>query len=704
MRFFSFGLDLVAFLLLAGCASAPPVSASRYKLYVSSDGLYRVSSASLQSAGIDVGKIDPNTLQLFRGDREVALRVQGQKDTLTFEFYGQAPITGYSPFNVYWLRWGVERGKRMPSVELGKANSPPIESFDDTVRFAHPTLYIPNSGDSWFWQSLTAPISVTVPLTLPAALSTPAALRVNLWGSTEAPQTPNHHLTVFFNNMRVADDRWGGQGAHVITATLPANTVRAGENALRLAAPGDTGVLADVVLLSSIVVTYTRQFIASPSADALYFPVNAGTYRVEGFSGDAIQLYDVTDPLEPAFAVGATAAVRALVFQTDAQSTRRYLAVGPKGYKSPERIVPMPASDLRSSSHRADYIVITDPSFVDALKPLVQWREQHGLQVTEVTTDEIYNEFNDGNESPLAIRAFIDWAWREWARPAPRFVLLVGKASYDYLDYLNGPNQNLVPTFLVPTPSLGHAASDNWFVAPDESNGRPALAIGRIPAKTPEQVARAVSKTISFESAGSADWRRRALFVADDKDPAFNAMVDTLAGAAPGMQVHKLLLSSHKGDVNSTRAELLENWNAGDLLVTYIGHGSIDTWAAGPLFSTQNLSELKNGDRLSILFTPTCLDGFFYHPQVDSLAEDLLFKGDGGIVAGLVPTGLSLPQAQDELMRGLFGELFAGSDVTLGEAIMRAKQKMPDASPDMREVIDTFGLLGDPALRFPGGS
>jgi hypothetical protein len=34
----------------------------------------------------------------------------------------------------------------------------------------------------------------------------------------------------------------------------------------------------------------------------------------------------------------------------------------------------------------------------------------------------------------------------KWAAPAPRLVLLVGKASYDYGDKLKGKNKNLVPT------------------------------------------------------------------------------------------------------------------------------------------------------------------------------------------------------------------------------------------------------------------
>jgi hypothetical protein len=313
-----------------------------------------------------------------------------------------------------------------------------------------------------------------------------------------------------------------------------------------------------------------------------------------------------------------------------------------------------------------------------------------------VTTNEVYDEFGFGMETPIAIRDFLTWARESWA---PRYVLLVGKATYDYRNYLNAPTKNLLPTFLVGTPHLGEAASDNWFIA-DEKTGRPALAIGRIPAKTPDQVERAVNKIIAYETEPLAEWRQRAIFVADSKERIFAQQADRLANKIPkNVQTSKVYLAASGGDVNKTRAEILSRWNSGAGWLTYIGHGSIDTWAEGPLFSADNIAEIKNGNRLPILFTPTCLDGYFYHPQKDSLAEGLLFKNDGGIIAGLVPTGLSFPVYQDQLMTALFEELFQNSAPTLGEAILHAKQKMKAETPDAREVLETFVLLGDPALR-----
>ncbi len=672
---------------------------THFKLYISTNGIYHVAATDLQSAGADISQLDSKTLQLFLGDKEIPIRVQGEGKDLTFNFYGQATDSIYSSQNVYWLTWGVQPGKRIAEMAAAPARGTPKDSFSTTIHFEHPTIYAAQFGEPnapWFWQSLTAPATTTLTVTLPSAVAAPAKLRMNLWGSTQDVVNPDHHLRLFFNDARVADDSWDGQGAHAITATVPASNLRVGINTLRLVAPGDTKAQADVVMLSSIDITYTRKLAAQD--DALEFEGATGTFRVEGFSGDAIDLYDITNPSVPVRLTNFSLAARTLTFANDSTTIRRWIAVGPTARRSVVRIAPMSANVLRSLNRQADYVVITYPDFVNALQPLVQWRQTHGLKVRVVTTTQVYDEFGFGAESPYAIREFLDWIQQNWKSPAPRFVLLVGKASYDYRGYMNGKNKSLLPVFLVETPNLRQAASDNWFVTSDDKTGSPNLAIGRIPAETPDQVTQVVNKIIAYEST-PADWHQRAVFVADDKDPSFAQMADTLASQLrAGMQSQKVYLADHKGDVKSTRDDLVARWNAGALVFTYIGHGSIDTWAEGPLFSTENLGDIKNGDRLPILITPTCLDGFFYHPQIDSLAEDLLFKNDGGIIAGLVPTGLSMTDAQSTLMQELFKQMFADPPPTLGEAIMRAKQKVAADSSDLREVVQTFGLVGDPAL------
>lgn len=671
---------------------------TRFKLFVSADGWYRVTAAELKNAGANLARLDAATLQLFRGDRAIPARVRGDGDALAFEFYGQASDSPYSNFSVYWVTWGQQPATPLRETRALDARPAPQTTVSDTVRLTRPTVYLPQfEDDPWFWQTLAAPMTTTLTVTLPAALPAPAQLRVHLWSSTQDAANPDHHLRVAFNDARIADEAWDGQGARTITATIPANAVRAGDNALQLSAPGDTGAQADIALLRALDVTYTRRLAAQN--DRLEFTAGAGVYRIEGFGSDVIELYDITDPRAPVRVTNTTIAAGALTFATDASAPRRWLAVGARAAQSIARLAPMAVGDLRAPARAADYLIITPPDFVNALQPLVEWRARQGLRVRVVTTASAYDEFGYGEESPHALRALIEWARQNWQ--SLRFVLLVGKASYDYRDYQKGANKNLLPTFLLKTPHLGQAASDNWFVAPDARTGHPALAIGRIPAQTAEQATRVINKTLAYEASlnARADWHTRALFIADDKEPSFAAMSDVLIAQLPAeMTARKIYLAEQRGNVDAARTELLTRWNEGVRWLAYIGHGSLDTWAEGPLFSADHLGALKNGARTPILFTPTCLDGFFYHPQKNSLAEELLFKDDGGIVAGLVPTGLSLPQAQEALMRALFAEMTANPAPTFGEAIARAKRRVDGTTPEMREVIDTFVLLGDPAL------
>ena len=60
------------------------------------------------------------------------------------------------------------------------------------------------------------------------------------------------------------------------------------------------------------------------------------------------------------------------------------------------------------------------------------FERSQGLTVKVVDIDEIYNEFNGGVFSPIAIQNFLRYAYDTWQPPAPTYVLLVGDAHYDY--------------------------------------------------------------------------------------------------------------------------------------------------------------------------------------------------------------------------------------------------------------------------------
>jgi hypothetical protein len=142
------------------------------------------------------------------------------------------------------------------------------------------------------------------------------------------------------------------------------------------------------------------------------------------------------------------------------------------------------------------------------------------------------------------------------------------------------------------------------------------------------------------------------------------------------------------------RRALLAHLNAGQLLVNYMGHGSVAVWASEELLTAADAQALTNGPRLPVVVAMTCLNGFFHDLATTSLAEALLTAEHGGAVAVWASSGLTTPAGQAVLNQELVRQLFGAERLTLGEAMVRAKAAVGD-----RDVRRTWILFGDPTLR-----
>jgi hypothetical protein len=711
-------ITLLLALPLLTWACAPeevPTPSGKVKIYVEEEGIYRLTQSALREVGLDPKSIEPAMVQLTNRGQEVPIWIVGGGDDWAIEFYGMANDSRYSLTNVYWLTIGQEAGKRMEqrSVSPGEAVSFP-SSFGSTLHREEDALYWPKAPqrtDRWYWQALTAPASATFTFALRHLADADGTLRVALLGGTSDLAEPDHHILVRLNDSLVVDATWDGQESYLIETAI--SHLLEGENVLILEAPGDTGAKADIVLLDWYEVGYQRRFVAED--DRLQFEGQAGAYRIAGFSRPDVGIFDITDPANvvrlTGFAIQREGNAYTISFSDGDTGPRRYLAVNSRAMMKPTRIARPPSplklggmggdlADLRAADNQADYIVITHPDFRESLQPLVEWRESQGLRVVVATIDEVYDEFSHGLADPTAIRDFLRYTHEHWAEPVPRYVLLVGDASYDYRDNLKAPNKNLLPTYLVQTHFVGETASDNWFVDLD-GDSLPDMAIGRLPVKSAAEVRAIVDKIIGYErNSASGEWRRKALFVADDDQPAFEATSNDLIESylPPDYEAIKVYLSALAGPEES-KARIITEINQGVVIVNYVGHAALNVWAKEGIFSSTDIEALRNESKLPFFVTMTCLDGYFHHPQADCLGEKLLLAESKGAVAVLAPTSESLPSDQDVLAKALFEALFAGDAPTLGEAIMRAKRSLPDGGRGYEDLIETYALLGDPALQ-----
>jgi len=718
---------LVVGLLVAGLirglsrpAPAPPPdqAVSAVKITVEADGIYEIKDDALRAIGFDLDALAPEELSLSSGGQPIGFQVVDQEGERALRFYGQAlGATAYTDVNVYWLaRQSPPSSSSRMTTEI-KARSAalppgvdPATVISATVHVEEQRQYVPKVGvgdDRWLWQSLFAPGQIAVSVATPHLVNGEATLRLRVWGNSSAPANPDHHLVVTSNAATVVDAAWDGMGAHVITATVPAGVLNSGDNQLLLRAPGDTGAQADAVLLDWAEITYAREL--TMAGEDLTFDGAATGYAVR-ITDEPAALWDITDAARPVALVGYQVDANTLRFGSDG-TLRRFILASAAGLRKPAALTPVADFDLFVSSPQtlrdrpggADEIIVTAPQFRDALQPLVEARQAAGLRVAVVDLTAVYDTFAYGRTDPAAIRALVQQARSGWAPPAPRYLLLAGDASYDPQGHLAGPERDLVPTQLIDTAFTGWTASDVWFALPDDAPGAlPVLAVGRFPAQTPAQMAAMVAKTLDYERDDpTAPWRGAALIVADNDDPGFAAAAEAFAAALSDDRATVLTVI---GDGSEVRADLLRAFDDGIGLVGYFGHGSLNLWAQERVFSVEDVARLSNRDRLPLVFTLTCLSGFFEHPTTPSLGEILLRAENGGAVAALVPSSAALLSDQRLLADGLAHALAdrqQGGAVTVGDLIYQAQAGLMDRSPGVREVLLTFNLLGDPALTIP---
>jgi len=118
--------------------------------------------------------------------------------------------------------------------------------------------------------------------------------------------------------------------------------------------------------------------------------------------------------------------------------------------------------------------------------------------------------------------------------------------------------------------------------------------------------------------------------------------------------------------------------------------------------SNENAAALANGDRQAIMINITCLAGMYAHPTTESLTEAMLWNPTGGAVAALGATSLTLPVNQAHLSQALAEAMQVETNQTLGDMLLAAQRSLPRINAGVQEVLETFLLFGDPALRLPG--
>jgi hypothetical protein len=379
-----------------------------------------------------------------------------------------------------------------------------------------------------------------------------------------------------------------------------------------------------------------------------------------------------------------------------------YYALTDAQVRDPAAILEDRPSLLQSTTNGADYVLIAHGELIGAVQPLLNQRQLQGLRVAAVDVQDVYDEFSGGLIDPEAIRAFVSYAYQHWAAPAPTYVLLVGDGHYDFMDRWGFGAPNYVPPYLeMVDPWWGETAADNRYAAVVGQDNLPDVLLGRLPASSLVEAKTLVSKIVAYEREPlPGAWNSRHVFVADRWDLAgnFAGSMDVtydrfIREPWMGSRIYLDDLS-----LENARQETLAAWQHGALLVSYMGHSSWHQWSVGPLMHVSDVSALSNERRLPVLLGMTCFTGFFHHPEYGTLDEMLVRHEGGGAVASWSSSGLGLQAGHQRLHQGFYRAVVPGVKVQLGRAVLDAKLDMHAYTGAYDELLDTYHLLGDPAM------
>jgi uncharacterized repeat protein (TIGR01451 family) len=665
------------------------------KVVVTKPGWYRVTKAQLAAAGFDAGD-NGRALSVFTDGTEVPALVNAKSEGKldagdSIEFFGRGIDMPGTGSRVYYITARRGSGLRVKSTgSRGNSGSPAPSSFAYTFERVEKTVFftsmVTNGDRENFYGAVLTSWPVDQSMTVANRDSSGSAqLEVAVQGVTANMQ---HVLQVQLNGNVVGNVRIDGRTRKVETLTVAAAQLVEGNNVVTLTA---TNGGEDVNVLESLRLTYPHRFRADN--DALTFSVTAGTkVAVGGFTTDKITVLDVTDPMVPqvvdADVAAEQGATKSVSFATTGIGTRVLFAFAENRVMAPAQIAWDEPSTWNATTNAANLVIIANRAFTASAKALEAARDAQGIATEVVDVQNVYDEFSYGHHAPEAIRDFLKQT-QKW-KTAPRYVILLGDASFDPRNYIGFGSFDFVPTKLVPTAYI-KAPSDDWF-ADFNGTGIPSLAIGRIPARTAAQAKAVVDKLVARgPSAPSGGWAQYVEIVADAPDGyPFERAANQVAATIPSaFTVDRITI----GSTPSPSSAILNAFDRGSVMTNYIGHGSTELWSNG-VFSSGAASALTNGNRLPFVVAMNCLNGYFHDLFTESISEALMNNANGGAIGVWASSALSGTSGQLDVNLAFSRGVFGPTPMTVGDAAILAKQAT--ANGDVRR---TWILFGDPTIR-----
>jgi hypothetical protein len=328
----------------------------------------------------------------------------------------------------------------------------------------------------------------------------------------------------------------------------------------------------------------------------------------------------------------------------------------------------VPATDAPNFS-QGQWVLVTAPALRSALTPLVEQRKAEGFKVEVLETTNVLTgeQIRQGESGPL--RARLRQLFQ--GGTTPKCLLLAGAAQASDPALAEA---TVVPGCVGKVGRMKGQLSDFAFGLPD-SNGVPAVAVGRFPAHSATEARDMAQKTLALErDCRPAPWRNRiTLLQGKPGDGPFEPMAEALVqqatlsrlkGLHPAWEVHSVSHcepSPYFLTASRLPEAVRDALQEGQFLSLYLGHSDASgLWFGNGYFMKREVWTQLKAEHAGVFFTCGC-----FACQVGGS------KGDGyGLTAMRNPAG---PVA----VMGALGESYSALGLLAVDGLLRCCAQAP---------------------------
>ncbi len=707
------------------------------KVSVNQPGIYRLGYEDIKTADPSFLQTNPANWQLFFRGTPIAIRVVGQQDGVFdaqdyVEFYGEGndgaqdsllyrprqrlhPYqTLFSDKSAYFLTNNSTAGKRMPELNVSAQGLSPVAFHVEETVQAFTTDYTFNNlrslepflqqsyfepGEGWSGRLLTTDSVgiVQFKLTGRASVNWP----VTLEGMVNGRDNSFHNIQVQVDattTTPVSTIFCPGFTSQTFQAMVKPETIQNEQFTMRF--KSEKSAYTNNFSINYVKISYPQTLDMTGQRSKLFhLPPGARLttlMAVKNAPATAIA-YDITDKANCRYLATQLTDNQTNIVVSEAAQNRSVLLTDQ--FQKPLSI--RAVRSLSAIPKLTNYLIITHASLRQSAVAYATYRasvEGGGHQPFIIEADSLYDSFNYGEKSPIAIRRFADFML---ANTAIKNMLLIGRAnSYPYS--VKTATDDLVPTF-------GYPGSDILLTA--GLAGYPinthAIPTGRLNVTTNEQVLTYLEKIKQIEGATpNGLWRKHIMHISGGKSaPEASSLREALSGI--GSIYTNGVLGGQISSFSKSTTDEVEKINIAPLvndgvsLITFFGH-------AGPSVTDMNFgfaSPPENGYRnqfYPLMIFNGCGVGEIFS-RFNTLSTDWLLAPKKGAGVVLAHTYWSFQQPTTRYLTKLYGYLYA-DPTTLGKPIGKIQQQVNEALD--REGVSNYDisvmlqmlLQGDPAV------